>query len=210
MITQMSSAIAFGRRSLVAILRGITPDDALPIADALVRAGFPVIEIPLNSPSPILSIARIADHFGDQCIIGAGTVLTAKEVSEVADAGGRLIVSPNTNPNVIHATRRCGLISMPGALSPTEVLAALDAGANAIKLFPAELISPHVVKALLAITPPDTLMLPVGGITPKHMADYLAAGATGFGIGSALYSPGTSASNVYRVARHFVDTLAAL
>ena len=210
MITQMSSAIAFGRRSLVAILRGITPDDALPIADALVRAGFPVIEIPLNSPSPILSIARIADRFGDQCIIGAGTVLTAKEVFEVADAGGRLIVSPNTDPNVIHATRRCGLISMPGALSPTEVLAALDAGANAIKLFPAELISPQVVKALLAITPPDTLMLPVGGITPKHMADYLAAGATGFGIGSALYSPGTSASNVYRVARHFVDTLAAL
>ena len=170
MIAQMSSAIGFGQRSLVAILRGITPEEALPIAEALVRAGFPIIEIPLNSPSPILSIARIADHFGDQCIIGAGTVLTAEEVSEVADAGGHLIVSPNTNPNVIRATRRCGLLSMPGALSPTEVLTALDAGANAIKLFSAELISPHVVKALLAVTPPGTLMLPVGGIKEKILA----------------------------------------
>ena len=141
----MSSAIGFGRRSLVAILRGITPDEALPIAEALVRADLPIIEIPLNSPSPILSIARIADHFGDQCIIGAGTVLPAGKVSEVADAGGRLIVSPNTDPKVIRAARRCGLLSMPGALRPTEVLAALDAGANAIKLFPSELISPHVV-----------------------------------------------------------------
>jgi 2-dehydro-3-deoxyphosphogalactonate aldolase len=199
-----------GRRTLIAILRGITPDEVLPVVEALVRAEFPIIEVPLNSPSPFESIARIVDNFGNSCLVGAGTVLTVEEVSRVADAGGQLIVSPNTNPDVILETRKSGLLSMPGALSPTEVFTAQDAGASAIKLFPAELAPPRVVRALLAVTPPGTLVVPVGGITPQKMSDYLAAGAAGFGIGSALYSPGKSATDVYAVALEFVQTLARL
>jgi len=206
----MASSESLGARSLIAILRGITPDEALPVAEALVRAGFSIIEIPLNSPSPFDSIARIVDGFGSQCLVGAGTVLTVEQVSQVADAGGQLIVSPNTNPDVICHARKSGLLSMPGAMSPTEVLAAQETGASAIKLFPAELISPPVVKALLAVTLPGTLFFPVGGITPQKMSDYLAAGAAGFGIGSALYSPGKALSDVHEVALDFVQTLARL
>ena len=206
----MASSESLGARSLIAILRGITPDEALPVAEALVRAGFSIIEIPLNSPLPFDSIARIADEFGSQCLVGAGTVLTVEEVSQVADVGGQLIVSPNTNPDVIRQARKSGLLSMPGAMSPTEVLAAQEAGASAIKLFPAELISPPAVKALLAVTRPGTLFFPVGGITPQKMSDYLAAGATGFGIGSALYSPGKSPSDVHEVALEFIQALTNL
>ena len=206
----MASSESLGARSLIAILRGITPDEALPVAEALVRAGFSIIEIPLNSPSPFDSIARIADEFGSQCLVGAGTVLTVEEVSQVADGGGQLIVSPNTNPDVIRHTLNSGLLSMPGGMSPTEMLAAQEAGASAIKLFPAELISPPVVKALLAVTRPGTLFFPVGGITPQKMSDYLAAGATGFGIGSALYSPGKSPSDVHEVALEFIQALTNL
>ena len=206
----MASSESLGARSLIAILRGITPDEALPVAEALVRAGFSIIEIPLNSPLPFDSIARIADEFGSQCLVGAGTVLTVEEVSQVADVGGQLIVSPNTNPDVIRQARKSGLLSMPGAMSPTEVLAAQEAGASAIKLFPAELISPPAVKALLAVTRPGTLFFPVGGITPQKMSDYLAAGAAGFGIGSALYSPGKSPSDVHEVALEFIQALTNL
>ena len=196
------------RRSLIAILRGITPREALPVSESLIKAGIRIIEVPLNSPMPFDTITEIDKCFGDNCAVGAGTVLTAEEVQQVADTGAKLIVSPNTDPRVIAATRQAGLFSMPGALSPTEALTALGAGADAIKLFPAALILPRGVRALRAVISPDTRIFPVGGITPKHIAEYVSAGATGFGIGSALYVPGTSAADVHQRACEFVAALA--
>jgi 2-dehydro-3-deoxyphosphogalactonate aldolase len=198
-----------GECPLVAILRGLTPDEAAPVGEALVEAGFRVIEVPLNSPQPLESIARLAARFGEQATIGAGTVTTTAQVDEVRDAGGTLIVSPHTDARVIAATVGSGLVSLPGFLTPSEAFAALGAGANALKLFPAEAATPAVLKAQRAVLPRDVPILPVGGIDPDKMAPWLAAGADGFGLGSALYRPGFTAAEVSERARRFVATLAA-
>ena len=193
---------------LVAILRGLTPDEAEPIGAALVEAGFRLIEVPLNSPQPLESIARLAARFGDLATIGAGTVTAVSQVAEVQSAGGTLIVSPNTDPRVIAATAAAGLVALPGFLTPSEAFAALGAGAHALKLFPAEAATPAVLKAQRAVLPRDVPILPVGGIDPEKMAPWLAAGADGFGLGSALYRPGFTAAEVSDRAKRFVAALA--
>lgn len=189
---------------LLAILRGVVPEDALAIGAALCDAGFRLIEIPLNSPQPLDSIRRLATATHGRAAIGAGTVLTVADVEAVADAGGSFIVSPNADPGVIRATRSAGLMSCPGVATPTEGFAALAAGADVLKLFPAEQIAPAVVKAWRAVLPPHVPLLPVGGITPMTMAAYRAAGASGFGLGSALYRPGMTAEAVRCAAEAFV------
>ncbi len=189
---------------VVAILRGIRPVEVVEMADALIDAGIGIIEIPLNSPDPLQSIARLAQHCAGRAIVGAGTVLTVGQVADVADAGGQLIVSPNSKPDVIAATRAAGMISVPGYFTPTEAFAAIDAGAQAIKLFPAEAATPAVVKAQRAVLPPDLPLLVVGGVTADKVADWMAAGATGFGLGGSLYRPGFSAAQVAQNAAAFV------
>lgn len=192
------------RLPLIAILRGVTPEEVAPIGAALVEAGFAIIEVPLNSPHPLESIAVLARTLGDVALVGAGTVMTPGQVAEVAAAGGRLIVMPHGDAAVIRAARLAGLACTPGIATPTEGFAALAAGADALKLFPAELLAPPVLKAMRAVFPPDTLFLPVGGITPDNMGGFLRAGAAGFGLGSALYKPGAGAEEVARNARAFV------
>jgi 2-dehydro-3-deoxyphosphogalactonate aldolase len=193
---------------LVAILRGITPEEAEPVGEALVEAGFRLIEVPLNSPQPFESIARLAARFGGVATIGAGTVTAVAEVGAVRDAGGTLIVSPHADERVIAATAAAGLVSLPGFLTPTEAFAALRAGAHALKLFPAEAVSPAVLKAQRAVLPPEMPVLPVGGIVPDNLAPWLAAGADGFGLGSALYRPGLTPAEVLERAQRFVAALA--
>jgi 2-dehydro-3-deoxyphosphogalactonate aldolase len=189
---------------LVAILRGVTPDEVGPIGHALHDAGFRVIEVPLNSPEPLKSIRRLNARLGRECLIGAGTVLTEKQVADVHAAGGRLVVSPNANPSVIRATKAAGLLSMPGVATPSEGFAAIEAGADGLKLFPAEQIGPSVVKAWRAVFPRSFRLMPVGGITPDTMDGYVAAGASGFGLGSALYRPGMTTEEVSRHAQAYV------
>ncbi len=189
---------------LIAILRGITPDEALPVGLALAEAGFRIVEVPLNSPQPLLSIEALARELGEHCLVGAGTVMSAAQVDQVARAGGRLIVMPHGDAAVIRAAKAQTLWCAPGIATPTEGFAALAAGADALKLFPAELLSPPVVKALRAVFPPEVLFLPVGGITPQSMAAYVTAGASGFGLGSALYRPGLTVAQVKANAQAFV------
>jgi 2-dehydro-3-deoxyphosphogalactonate aldolase len=198
---------AFARCPLIAILRGVTPGEVVAVGEALFDAGFRLIEVPLNSPEPLESIARLAKAFADRAVIGAGTVLRAAEVTSVRTAGGTLIVSPNTNVEVIAATAKAGLVSLPGCATASEAFAALDAGATALKLFPAEGASPAVLKAMRAVLPRGVRLLPVGGITPGNMAPWREAGAAGFGIGSALYSPGVGLDEIARRARTFVEAL---
>lgn len=195
---------------LIAILRGVTPDEIVAVGRALHDAGFRVIEIPLNSPQPFESIRRLTTELGESCLIGAGTVLTEAQVAEVDAAGGRLIVSPNANLAVIRASKAAGLVSAPGVATPSEGLAALDAGADSLKLFPAEQLGPAVVKAWRAVFPKELALLPVGGITPDNMGPYVAAGANGFGLGSALYKPGLSAAQVSANAQAFAAGWAAV
>ena len=180
---------------LVAILRGLRPEEAPAIGEVLVAAGFRLIEVPLNSPQPLDSIAALRQRFPD-AVIGAGTVLTAAEVRDVASAGGELVVAPNLDREVVGETVRLGLVSLPGILTPTEAFAALKAGAHGLKLFPAELASPAVVKALLAVLPKGTPLIPVGGIGAENIADWRAAGAAGFGLGSSLYKAGDDPATV--------------
>lgn len=187
---------AFSRCPLVAILRGLHPDEAVPVGHALVDAGLTVIEVPLNSPEPLRSIAALADALAGRAIVGAGTVLSADDVREVSAAGGRLIVMPHADTDVIRAARLAELTCVPGVATPTEAFAALAAGADALKLFPAEAIPPKVVRALLAVLPQGTRLLPVGGIAPETMAGYLEAGAAGFGLGTGLFKPGFTAAEV--------------
>jgi 2-dehydro-3-deoxyphosphogalactonate aldolase len=190
---------------LVAILRGITPDEAVAVGEALVAAGFVALEVPLNSPAPLASIERLAAAIGERALIGAGTVLAPARVSQVAAAGGRLIVMPHGDPAVIATAKAAGLLCVPGVATPTEAFAALAAGADALKLFPAEALPPAVVKAWRAVLPADVWLLPVGGIAPETMAPYLAAGASGFGLGSALYRAGISAPEIGARAGAFRD-----
>lgn len=188
---------------LVAILRGLTPAEAPAVGDAIVEAGFRLLEVPLNSPQPLESIALLRQRF-PQALVGAGTVLDAQQVRAVQGAGGELIVAPNFNAEVIAEAARLGMVSLPGVLTPTEAFGALAAGATGLKLFPAELASPAVVKALLAVLPRGTPLMPVGGVTPDNMDAWRAAGSAGFGIGSALYKPGKSAAAVREDALRFV------
>ena len=194
---------------LVAILRGLTPAEAPEVGDAIVESGFWLLEVPLNSPQPLESITLLRQRFPD-ALVGAGTVLDAAQVREVHKAGGELIVAPNFDAGVLAEARRLGLVSLPGVMTPTEAFAALAAGAAGLKLFPAELASPAVVKALLAVLPKGTPLMPVGGITPDNMRDWRDAGAAGFGIGSALYKPGKSAAAVREAALEFVAAFNAV
>ena len=195
---------------LVAILRGVKPDEVLDIGFALVEAGFRLIEVPLNSPDPFRSIELLASHLGGEALIGGGTVLTPDRARRVVGAGGGLVVMPHCDAEIIRAARMAGAACIPGIATPTEAFVAVQASADALKLFPAEIVTPAAVRALRAVLPPNLPLLPVGGIAPETMADYVAAGANGFGIGSALYKPGCSADEVRRRAEPFVTAWRAI
>jgi 2-dehydro-3-deoxyphosphogalactonate aldolase len=197
------------RCALVAILRGIRPDEAVAVTAALEANGFAIVEVPLNSPDPLASIAALARAFGDRLLIGAGTVTTEAEVAAIAAAGGRLIVTPHASAAVVRAAKRLGLLAVPGIFTPTEAFAMVQAGADALKLFPAEGASPAMLKAMLAVLPRGTAVLPVGGIDASNMAAWAAAGAAGFGIGSAVYRSGDCAEVVAGKAAGLVAALPA-
>jgi 2-dehydro-3-deoxyphosphogalactonate aldolase len=199
---QVLLAPALTRCSLVAILRGVRPEEVEAISDAIIEAGFSMIEVPLNSPDPLASIGLLAKRYGPDVLVGAGTVLSVDDVAAVRAAGGRLIVSPNVNPAVIRASE--GLVSLPGFYTPTEAFAALEAGATGLKLFPADGASPAYLKAQCAVLPKDVPLLAVGGVTPENLGQWMAAGAHGAGLGSALYKPGLTAQQVGERARAFV------
>ena len=196
------------RCPLVAILRGVRPDEAEAIAAALERAGIAIVEVPLNSPDPIESIRRLAAGFGDRMLVGAGTVMTPAQVEAIAAAGGRLIVTPHADVRVVRAAKAAGLFACPGFFTPTEAFSVLEAGADAIKLFPAEAASPAVLKGIRAVLPAGTAVLPVGGIDASNLRPWLAAGAAGFGIGSSIYKPGDTAQIVGEKAARLIAALA--
>jgi 2-dehydro-3-deoxyphosphogalactonate aldolase len=193
---------AMARLPLVAILRGLHPLEALAVGQALVDAGWDLIEVPLNSPQPLQSIATLRQAF-PQALVGAGTVLTPEDVRQVHSAGGELIVSPNFNPAVVAEAVRLGMVCLPGVMTASEAFAALAAGASGLKIFPAEMITPPVLKALRAVLPAETLVFPVGGISPLNMPAFCTAGANGFGIGSALFKPGMTPAQVAESAAGF-------
>ena len=197
----------FAECPLVAIIRGVTPDDAEGIAGALFESGIRIIEVPLNSPEPFDSIRAIAAAFGDRALVGAGTVLDPDDVAKVKEAGGRLIVSPNTDVPVIEAAVEAGLVSSPGYFTPSEAFDAILAGAHAIKLFPAEAASPGVVKAQKAVLPKDIPLIVVGGVTPESVNGWLEAGADGFGLGGGLYKPGQDVRTTLEKARAYVEAV---
>jgi 2-dehydro-3-deoxyphosphogalactonate aldolase len=194
---------AFATLPLIAILRGLVPEEAVEIATVLFDAGFRVVEVPLNSPSPLVSIERVVARFAERMLIGAGTVLDTSAVVDVAAAGAHLIVSPNFEAAVVRATKERGLVSIPGVATPSEAFAALAAGADALKLFPAEMITPAVLRSMRAVLPKSARLIPVGGITLDNISAYRQAGADAFGIGSALFKPGMSVAQVARAATKF-------
>src|SRR6187551_1041406 len=189
---------------IVAILRGVKPDEIDAIGDALIEAGVTVIEVPLNSPQPFESIKRLAARHGHHALVGAGTVLTAADVARVKEAGGRLVVAPNFDADVMRAARAAGLATLPGVMTPSEGFSALKAGADGLKLFPAEIIPPAVFRAWRAVFPANTLLLAVGGVGVDNIATYRNAGASGYGIGSALYKPGRPAAEIGNLAKALV------
>ena len=198
------------RLPLIAILRGVRPDEVVAIGEALVDAGFAIIEVPLNSPDALDSIRKLHHAFGVDVLIGAGTVVAPSDARKVAAAGGRLVVMPHADADVIRAARAEGLVCIPGIATPTEGFSALSIGVDGLKLFPAELLTPTVLRAFRAVFPTNTKFFPVGGITPGSMAEYVAAGATGFGLGSALYRRGDSAAQVSMSAKAFASAWSAL
>lgn len=191
-------------RPIIAILRGLTPDEAVPVAETLLDAGIDRIEVPLNSPHPLKSIERMVHAVGEHALIGAGTVLTPSQVGEVRDAGGRLIVSPNCDTDVIETTRSLGLQSFPGVLTPSECFTALKHGASGLKVFPAFQMGTDGLIALRAVLPPETQIFMVGGVAPDNFGNWVKAGATGFGLGTSLYKPGDPVAAVSRSAREAV------
>jgi 2-dehydro-3-deoxyphosphogalactonate aldolase len=195
------------RCPLVAILRGIRPEEAVPVTNALEGKGFAIVEVPLNSPDPLVSIAALAREFGHRLLIGAGTVMTETQVAEIAAAGGKLIVTPHADAAVVRAAKRHGLLAVPGFFTPAEAFAMLAAGADALKLFPAEGASPAMLRAMRAVLPTRTMVLPVGGIDASNMTAWRAAGAAGFGIGSAIYKPGDTPAVVSAKASALVAAL---
>ncbi|MBU7579399.1 MAG: 2-dehydro-3-deoxy-6-phosphogalactonate aldolase [Porphyrobacter sp.] len=198
-----------GRLPLVAILRGLEPERAVAVGEVLVEAGFDIIEVPLNSPEPLTSIAALVAALGDHALIGAGTVLTQAQVDDLAGIGAQLVVSPNCNPAVIRRTAEHGMVSMPGVVTPTEMFAALEAGATGLKIFPAEMVSPAIIKAVRAVLPPKVPVLAVGGINAGNMGEFLAAGAAGFGIGGSLFKPGKPIADIAADARAIVAAFRA-
>jgi len=197
------------RSPVVAILRGIEPAQAEAIGDALEAAGIRIVEVPLNSPDPFQSIAILSRVFGDRMLVGAGTLTEATQAAQVAEAGGRLIVTPHADTSIVRAAKEAGLFAVPGFFDPTEAFALLKAGADAIKLFPAEVLGPPMLKALKAVLPNGTMVLPVGGIDEKSIPQWMAAGASGFGAASSIYKPGDDAKTVYRKARLLLDAIDA-
>ena len=189
---------------IIAILRGLKPEEAPAALDALARAGIRIVEVPLNSPRPLESLNQLVRRAGDDLLIGAGTVLTLEDVRAIAQTGARLMVAPNCDPPVIEQAKALGLAALPGVATPSEALAALKAGADGLKMFPGEMLPPSVLKAWLAVLPAGTRLVPVGGVTLENMTDYFAAGAAGIGIGSALYRPGIAAADLHARALEFV------
>lgn len=192
------------QRNIIAILRGITPAEAGAAAETLVAAGITTIEVPLNSPEPFVSIREMADRVGQVAVVGAGTVLTPEDVARVAEAGGTLVVSPDTNPDVIRATRAAGMQSWPGVFTPTEAFTALRSGATGLKLFPGSMAGPSGLKAMRAVLPVGTQVYAVGGAGPENFGEWFAAGADGFGIGTALYTPCMDSSQIAERASRVV------
>jgi 2-dehydro-3-deoxyphosphogalactonate aldolase len=201
---------AFATLPLIAILRGVRPDEVEAVGEALVTAGFTIIEVPMNSPEPLDSIARLAAALRGRAVVGAGTVLRPDDVAAVQDAGGSLIIAPNADPRVIASAAGRGLVALPGIATPTEAFTALEAGAAALKLFPAEAMTPAVLKAMRAVLPRETRLLPVGGIVPERLAGWVQAGAAGFGLGSALYAPGMGVDDIAVRASGFVSAWRAI
>lgn len=195
---------------LVAILRGLRPDEALGVGEMLVEAGFKIVEVPLNSPEPFDSIKLLVQALGKRAIVGAGTVLNVAAVETLHAVGGQICISPNANPDVIRRAKQLGMISFPAFFTPTEAFSAIDAGADAIKLFPAELAGTTGLKAMKAVLPKNVPVFPVGGVNPDNMKDFIEAGAAGFGIGSAVFKPGDTPEIVYKKAKAFVDSWNAL
>jgi 2-dehydro-3-deoxyphosphogalactonate aldolase len=195
------------RCPLIAILRGIKPDEVQSIGDALEEAGVTIVEVPLNSPDPLKSIEILSRAFGDRLLIGAGTVTDSAQVAEIALAGGKLIVTPHADVSIVHTAKQAGLVAVPGFFNPTEAFALLKAGADAIKLFPAEVVGPSMLKALRAVLPKDSLVVPVGGIDKQSIDAWLAAGANGFGVGSSIYRPGDDAKTVKQKAIILIGAL---
>ncbi|WP_077342292.1 2-dehydro-3-deoxy-6-phosphogalactonate aldolase [Pseudocolwellia agarivorans] len=198
--------VAFKSLPLVAILRGVKPDEVISIAQTLFNEGYRFIEVPLNSPDALVSITKLVDTFGDKAWVGAGTVTSMKQLDDVIETGARLIVTPNTNPAIINKAVNAGCVVMPGAMTVTEAFSAIDAGAEIVKLFPGEMLTPSVVKALRAVLPANIMCIPVGGISAdaEQMKGYLSAGANGFGLGSGLYRPGISSEQITLTAKEYV------
>lgn len=200
---------AFARCPLIAILRGVEPDEVGAVGEGLVAAGFTLIEVPLNSPDPFRSIERLVSRLGSSAVVGAGTVLSSGDVARLKDVGGGMVISPNCDVRVIAAARAAGLVSLPGFQTPTEAFIALEAGATALKLFPADVHGPSMLKAIGAVLPGGTRVLPVGGVIASAIAPWVEAGAAGFGLGSALYRPGRPVAEIMSRAAEFVQAIDA-